>query len=492
MGIDPKNKTTVSESKPAAEPFQDLQETETKKWREEAAMKRFLLISRLLDPELDRDKRIMLRKKIADENDVTVRSLYRYEAAFRKDGFTGLYPKAPERDQSDRLPENFQELLQEAIQLKREVPTRSVAQIILILEMEERVPTGILKRSTLEKHLLKNGFGKKQMKAYQAASTSSGKRYGKPHRMMLAQADIKFIMKLPIGPKGGMIQCYICSIIDDHSKMILGTGVYDTQETTIVEDVYRRAILSFGAFDKTYVDNGKQFVSKELIDALARLGITHLRTPPYSGKSKGKIEVYNRLINSYIAECKAQKVRTMEEARHYWELFVEDYYHTKPHEGIREYYESHGVEVPAEGITPLQEFNRDSRPLKFLDASVVGKAFLHHETRTISSGATFSFDGRKYTVPGGLIGAKGVDIYFDPMDTDTITVKYKGKEYESHPLVISEYCERDAKVPEHMLPVEPETSRFFKGLEKKHAERADKYADAISFAEYQKEVKSGV
>ena len=72
--------------------------------------------------------------------------------------------------------------------------------------------------------------------------------------MQLAQADIKYAMKLPIGPDGKMTQCYICSIIDDHSKMILGSGIYDNQEAPIVEDVYRRAILTYGAFDATFVD----------------------------------------------------------------------------------------------------------------------------------------------------------------------------------------------------------------------------------------------
>ena len=95
---------------------------------------------------------------------------------------------------------------------------------------------------------------KKQMKKYTEARSSSSRRFCKAHRMQLAQADIKYVMKLPIGPNGKMVQCYICSIIDDHSKMILGTGVYDSQEAYIVEDVYRRAILSYGAFDATYVD----------------------------------------------------------------------------------------------------------------------------------------------------------------------------------------------------------------------------------------------
>lgn len=468
-------------------------ETESRKWQQDKALERFQMISPLLDDTLDKAKRIELREKIADSNNLSVRTLYRYEAAFNKDGFSGLLPE--ERIYTDRndLPENFGELIQEAIQLRREVPTRSVSQIIMILEMEDKVAVGALKRSTVERHLFQAGFGKKQMKKYADAQKGSGRRFCKPHRMMLAQADIKYIMKLPIGPDGKMVQCYVCAIIDDHSKMILGSGVYDNQEAAIVEDVYHRAILSFGAFDATYVDNGKQFISTELVDALARLGIRHLRAKPYSGQSKGKIEVFNRLINSYINECRAQKVKTLEEARHWWDIFVEEYYHDKPHEGIREYYESKGIVVPAEGITPRQEFNRDSRQLKFLDATVVGKAFLHHDTRTVSPGATISVFDKEFAVPAALIGAK-VDISFDPMDESKILVDYPGTEtYTSHPLVIGERVSGEkAKLPEYMTEAEPESSRFLQGLEKKRERRIHHTADAISFDAFRKEVTGDV
>ena len=466
---------------------------EDKKWRQDKALERFQLISPLLDESLDKAKRIKMREDIASCNDLSVRTLYRYEAGYRSDGFSGLMPT--ERIYTDRndLPENFGELIQEAIQLRREVPTRSVNQIILILELEDKVAPGVLKRSTVERHLYKAGFGKKQMKKYADAQKSTGRRFCKPHRMMLAQADIKYIMQLPIGPDGKMVQCYICAIIDDHSKMILGSGVYDNQEAAIVEDVYRRAILSFGAFDATFVDNGKQFISKELIDALSRLGIRHMRAKPYSGQSKGKIEVFNRLINSYIDECRAQKVKTLEEARHWWDIFVEEYYHNKPHEGIREYYESKGIAVPAEGITPRQEFNRDSRQLKFLDATVVGKAFLHHETRTVSPGATISVFNKKFAVPAALIGAE-VEISFDPMDEEQVQVDFPGTEtYTAHPLDIGERVSDEVmKLPEYMADTEPESSRFLQGLEKRRERRIQHTADAISFDGYRKEVTGDV
>lgn len=465
---------------------------EAKKWQEDEALKRFRLISPLLDETLDPAKRQQLRNEIAANSELTTRSLYRYEAAYRADGFSGLKPMNREQRRSQALPENFDELVGEAIQLKREVPTRSVNQIILILEMEGLVAPGVLKRSTMQRYLYKAGFGKKQMKKYTEARRSSNRRFCKAHRMQLAQADIKYVMKLPIGPNGRMVQCYICSIIDDHSKMILGTGVYDNQEGTIVEDVYRRAILSYGAFDATYVDNGSQFISRELIDALARLGIRHLRAKPYSGQSKGKIEVYNRLINSYIAECRAQKVKTLEEARRWWNLFVEDYYHDKPHEGIREYYQSHGVEVPGEGITPRQEFNRDSRPLKYLDAKIVGQAFLHHDTREVDKGACISFEGRKYEVSSSLIGAT-VEISWDPMASETITVSYPGlKPFLAKPLVIGEFCAPKPEIPQCMLPEEPECSRFLQGLQKMHDRRRQFSTNAISFGEYRKEADSDV
>ena len=431
-----------------------------------------LSMNTIKSESLDPAKRLQVRKEIADKAGVTTRSLYRYEAAYRSGGFAGLKPMNREQRRSFALPENFEELVGEAIQLKREVPARSVAQIILILEMEGLVAPGILKRSTLQRYLYD--------------------RFCKAHRMQLAQADIKYIMKLPIGPGGKMVQCYICSIIDDHSKMILGTGVYDNQEAAIVEDVYRRAILSYGAFDATYVDNGSQFISKELVDALSRLGIRHLRAKPYSGQSKGKIEVYNRLINSYINECRAQKVRTLEEARHWWTLFVEDYYHDKPHEGIREYYKSQGIDVPAEGITPRQEFNRDSRPLKYLDAGIVGQAFLHHDTREVDKGACISFEGRKYEVSSALIGAT-VEISWDPMASETVTVSYPGtKPFLAKPLTIGEFSDPKPELPQSMLPEEVECSRFLQGLQKVHDRKRVHNTNAISFGEYRKEADGNV
>ncbi len=468
-----------------------MEAKEVTQWQDETALERFKLISPLLDSALDPAKRAQLRQEIARNNGISERSLFRYERAYREGSFTGLKPVSRVSEQISGPFPGFKEVLDEAILLKREVPTRSVNQIILILEGEGKVKTGLLKRSTLQEHLNKAGFSRRQMRKVAEARKGSSRRFCRPHRMMLAQADIKYV-NLPVGKKGHMKQCYICALIDDHSRYILASGVYSNQNGDIVEDVYKKAILRYGVFSATYVDNGKQFVSRQLIRALSQLGIRHLRAKPYACQSKGKIEAYNRLINSFEKECKAKGRMTLEEANKYWQYFVEEYYHQKPHDGIAEYYVSMDWKVPDGGITPQQEFTRDSVRLRFMDAGVVAKAFLHHEIRIVDKGACVNFNGRKYDVGLSLIGAK-VEIVFDPMAPETITVLHKGMEpFEAHPLEMTEYCKPRPKLPDTMLAVEPETSRFLDVLEKKHRQRMQQNADAISFASLRKEATEDV
>lgn len=100
-----------------------------KKWQEDEALRRFKLISPLLQEGLDEARKLQIREQIATENGISIRTLYRYEKAWREDEFQGLKPCDREKHRRQDLPDNFEELLQQAIQLKREVPKRSVAQI---------------------------------------------------------------------------------------------------------------------------------------------------------------------------------------------------------------------------------------------------------------------------------------------------------------------------------------------------------------------------
>jgi transposase InsO family protein len=462
-----------------------MQSKETNKWQDNEALKRFQMIMPLLDENIDDGKRSQLRDEIAEKYGISKRSIYRYEAKYRENEFEGLKPQNREKRRHQALPENYDEIVGEAIQLKREVPRRSVRQIIKILESEGYAAPGVIKASTLQRYLYKAGFGVKQMKRYTEKRETSSRRFCRPHRNELWQGDIKYGPDIRLSD-GTLIKTYLSSLIDDHSRYIVQSEFYDNQRQEVVEDTFHKAILKHGKCDVCYLDNGTQYTTNQLHTALAKLGIRVQHAKVRACESKGKIEKFHQKVDQFIAEVRVAHVHSLEELNRKWKIFLEQDYQKEPHEGIREYYKSYGVDVPAEGISPQQEWNRDTRGLVFLDTSLVSEAFLHHETRHLDNAGCFSFGDARYEASTALANAE-VEIAYDPMNTETIQVLYQDMEpVLAHRVQIGAFCDRKQPVPIAMTEKVPETSRFLDALEKKYKEEHQLMANALSFGDYGK------
>ena len=463
-----------------------MESKEVRKWQDQEALKRLEMITPLMDPDLDDAKRCQMREAIAEKNNITTRSLYRYEKYYRENSFDGLRPMNRQMRRSAQLPGNYDEIVAQAIQLKREVPRRSVRQIIKILEIEGWAPPGILKVSTLQRYLYKAGLGKKQMRKYTESRETSSRRFCRPHRMELLQGDIKY------GPQirdkdGKLIKTYLSSLIDDHSRYILQSEFYDNQRAEIVEDTFHKAILKHGSFDTGYLDNGTQYISEQLQKSCGKLGIRLLHAKPRNCEAKGKIEKFHQKVDSFIAEIRIAHVHSVEELNERWKYYLEEEYQKESHEGIREYYEALEVKVPSGGITPEQEWNRDTRKLTFIDVGTVSEAFMHHELRQIDKTGCFSFEGRLYEASTALAGAE-VEIIYDPLHTAEIEVRYQGiTPIKAKPVRIGSFADKKPVTPVGMTDKVPETSRLLDALEKKYKEDHKLLADAISFAGYGRE-----
>mgnify|MGYP002512261718 FL=1 len=462
-----------------------MQSKETKKWQDEEALKRYQMIAPLLDESLDEGKRRQLREEIAEWYDVSKRSIYRYEEKYREGAFEGLRPMNREKRRSQALPDNYEEIVGEAIQLKREVPRRSVRQIIKILESEGYAPPGVIKASTLQRYLYNAGLGVKQMKRYTEKRETTSRRFCRAHRNELWQGDIKYGPDIRLSD-GRLIKTYLSSLIDDHSRYIVQSEFYDNQRQEVVEDTFHKAILKHGKCDSCYLDNGTQYTSNQLHTALAKLGIRVLHAKIRACESKGKIEKFHQKVDQFIAEIKVAHVHSLEELNRRWKIFLEQDYQKEAHDGIREYYKSYGVTVPSGGISPLQEWNRDTRGLVFLDTTVVSEAFLHHETRRLDNAGCFSFGDVRYEASAALANAE-VEIVYDPMNTEVIKVLYQDMEpIMAHRVKIGAFCDKKSPLPVAMTDKLPETSRFLDALEKKYREDHQLMANALSFGEYGK------
>ena len=462
-----------------------MESKEVRNWRNEEALERYRMIAPLLDSELDSAKRCMLREQIAEREDISVRTVYRYERQYKEEHFEGLMPKPREKRRTQKLPENWDEIVAEAVQLRKEIPSRSVRQLIVILESEDYAPPGVIKQSTLQRYLQDAGMSKKALKRYTEDRKPSSKKFCRDHRLELYQGDIKYGPVI-VDREGNKIQTYLSSVIDDHSRLILQSEWYDNQHKEIVEDTVHKAVLKYGVFDRFYVDNGKQYISKQLQKSCARLGIRVQHAPPFSGKSKGKVERFHQTVDRFIAELAVAPVHSIAEMNEKWKYFLEEDYQKKPHDGIAGYYRSKGADVPKGGITPIQEWNRDTRKLKYLDSGTVAEAFTRIETREIDKTGCFEFKGVTYEASIAYSGLR-VEIAYDPLNTQMVEVRHgKLEVIQAHPVQIGPHASKEPVLPAGMTERKAERSRFLDALEKKYKEDHKMQADALSFGDYGK------
>lgn len=439
---------------------------------EEMAAQRVQLLSPLLAEGLDNAQAKIIRARICEQNGISERTLRRYLAHYRENGFSGLKPKGKgQRRNAEAIPVN---ILEQAILLRRQVPGRSIAQIIQILEWEGLVQPGQVKRSTLQEKLAERGYSSRHMRMYADTGTAA-RRYQKKYRNQLWHSDIKYGPYLPIGKDGKKKQVYLVTFVDDATRFILHGQFYPTLDQVIVEDAFRQAILKYGIPEKVYFDNGSQYRTKWMNRACAKMGIRLLFAKPYSPEATGKPERFNRIVDSFLAEAVLEKPQTLEKLNQLFAVWLEECYQNKPHSGL-------------EGnISPQTAYRSDRKALKFLDPETIANAFLHCEERKVDKAGCISFAGKKYEVSLRFIGCK-VDVIYDPADISELTIEYEGHNpFKAKELIIGEKSAPRPKLPEHLQPAPADSSRLLNAAARKNKERREFQTPAISYRKVTKE-----
>jgi len=433
---------------------------------EEIAVNRHKIIAHIvaaMEENADAAKLMMLKKEACEQNGIHRRTLGRWIDAYQQRGFEGLKPVGRENRMPCAIPE---ELIQEAVLLRREVPGRSVPQIIEILEMEGKAPPGFLKRTTLQDKLQERGYSARQMKLYQQGGLAA-RRFQRQNRGDMWHSDIKFGPFLTID--GVKKQIHLVSFLDDATRYVVHGEFYDSLDQTIVEDCFRKAILKEGVPRRVFFDLGKQYKNKWMSRACAILGIKLLFAKPYSPESTGKIERFNRTVESFLDEVWLENCKTLDDYNRYFKVWLAECYHTKVHGGL------------PKGVTPEIAYKTSKIPLRFVSPETVASAFMRVETRKVDKSGCISFCSKKYEVSALLVG-RTVDVAYDPNDIQTLTVEHDGKSWLAQELKIGEHTGPRPKLPKSMLPALPATSRLLDEKEKLHAARQDTVRRAIRYS----------
>jgi len=444
---------------------------------EEIAAQRVQLLSPLLAEGLDPAKARQIKAQICEQTGLSERTLRRYLSQYKANGFDGLKPKGKDQSRTaDAIPQN---ILEQAILLRREVPKRSVAQVIQILEWEGLAQPGQIKRSTLQEKLAQKGYSTRHMQMY-ADTGVAARRFQQKYRNRLWHSDLKFGPYLPIGKDGSKKQVYLATFLDDATRLVLHGQFYPTLDQVIVEDCFRQAILKYGVPEAVYFDNGSQYKTKWMHRACAKMGIRLLFAKPYSPESTGKVEKFNRTVNTFLNEAALEKPQTLDKLNQLFWVWLEECYQNKPHTGL-------------EGKkSPETAYRSDKKALKFLDPKVIANAFLHCEERKVDKSGCISFQGEKYEVGLSFIGCK-VDVIYDPFDISQLTIEYEGHPpWTAKKLVIGEQTGPRPKLPSHLELQPALESRLLTAAKKQHEKRKNGQAPAVSYRTVKKDGEENV
>jgi transposase InsO family protein len=438
---------------------------------ETIAEQRMQLLSPLLAEGLDPAKARQIKARICEQAGLSERTLRRYLLQYQENGFSGLKPKGKGTGRTeDAISFN---ILEQAILLRREVPGRSVSQIIQILEWEGKIQPGQIKRSTLQEKLAQRGYSTRQMRMY-ADSGVAARRFQQKHRNRLWHSDIKYGPYLPLGKDRAKKQVYLVTFVDDATRFVLHGEFYPVLDQVIVEDCFRQAIRKYGVPEAVYFDNGSQYRTKWMGRACAKMGIRLLFAKPYSPEATGKVERFNRVVDSFLAEALLAKPQSLDKLNELFQVWLEECYQNKPHSGL-------------DGKSPEIVYRSDPKALKFLDQEVIAGAFLHCVERKVDKAGCISFEGRKYEVGLSFIGCT-VDVIYDPADITELTIEYEGHQpWKARQLTIGERAGQRPKMPDTMQPLPADSSRLLTAAQVNYEQRKVTQIPAISYRTVRKE-----
>lgn len=435
-------------------------------WQEREAARRLKIIAPLLGENLDEASIVARKKKISEESGLSYRTIGRYYTAFTQKGYEGLKPSPGTARNTCELPKNYDEIVTQAIALRRELPSRSVPQMIKILEYEGYAKPGEIKRSTLQRHLQKDGYSARQMRVYEQKGKSA-RRFKKEHRSVLWQADIKFGPYVTDPKTGEVFQTYLSVFMDNATRYVVSARFYDNQRTEIIEDSLRRAVMQFGKPLSLQCDNGKQYRSDTLKRACNILGIKLIFCKPYSPEAKGAVERFNQTVDSFLAEYSLQSERTLDTLNRDFEAWLNQHYHTTPHSGLN-------------NISPETAFRTDNRALELVPAEKLAEAFLHIEMRYVDKVGCMSFKGKSYEV-GMQFRGKTVQVVYDPIYLKEVEIRCEGyTPFKVSEQVVGVNCDyRKSYVPSQ--PAGPNGSRMLSALNEKNITGKTNRRRAVSY-----------
>lgn len=317
---------------------------------------------------------------------------------------TGGFPALARRRRSDRGKPRAHtpEVLKEAADIKRDLPTRSHITINKFLHARHKTT---VPKSTLYRHLraagatrIKLGVDKKKVRRRWTRDTSNA--------LWLGDFEAGPFVLL----EGQVVPTHLSAFIDCHSRFLIEGRYYYRQNLDILIDSLLRAFATHGAPLALYVDQAKVYRSKALLSVCYHIPIDHIHRGSGDPPPGGLIEKFFGTVQSqFESEVRAGDIRTLDQLNEAFSAWVAMSYHKEPNSDT--------------GQAPAERYQQGLTAVRRVDMEAVLLYFMRREYRRVHKDfSDVQLHGRFYRVDKRYRTDR-VQVRYDPYsDMDTVLI----------------------------------------------------------------------
>ena len=331
-------------------------------------------------------------------HELSYKTLEKWVSNYRRFGIDSLMPVARSDKGSTRVLTDT--AIEEIYRLKQAFPRLNATQIHAELIKEGFIP------ATVNVCAVQRFIKHNDLKGAKNPSMLDRKAFEEDAFGKMWQTDTCYFPHITINGKSHRV--YAICIIDDHSRLIVGAGLFFEDTAANFQSVFKNAIATYGIPMKLYTDNGAPYANEQLSLICGAIGTVLLHTRVRDGASKAKIERFWRTAkDQFVYRLDLSTVHSLEEFRTLFTEYIRTY-NTTYHSGI-------GC-APFDRYQATKYMMRAPKSREWLDES-----FLNRITRRVRKDSTVSIDKISYDVPMQFIG-QTVDIRFRPNAPDSAAI----------------------------------------------------------------------
>jgi transposase InsO family protein len=334
-------------------------------------------------------------------------TLWRKWKKYREGGLEALFPKR--RSDRGKPRKASQEMIDRAIELKKDQPRRSEETINQFLQQEfhQRLP-----KSTLYRHLKRAGATRRKLGI---SREKVRRRWTRDHSNALWLGDFEDGPYVIEGDRA--VQTHLSAFIDCHSRYVPDARYYLGEDLGILFDSLLRAWSTHGASRELYLDRAGIYRSHALRAACLALNIRLIHRGAGDPPPGGLIERFFGTVQSqFEAEVRAGDILTLDKLNEAFQAWLEVSYHERCNRET--------------GQPPRLRYEAGRSFTRHVDIQRVVKYFLKREQRTVNKDfSDVQVLGLFFRVDRDLRDDK-VEVRYDPFgDLETVLIYSLEGEY---------------------------------------------------------------